>query len=268
VEIIILATKEDVYAEASSRVVGWIHKKLDTVLGLATGKTMLGIYKNLIAEHKQSRVDFSAVKTVNLDEYLGLDPEDPMSFLSYMNQNFFHHVNVKKENILIPDSLPEDVESECEAYEEAIRKRGGIDIQLLGIGRDGHIGFNEPSSSLQARTRVKTLTDETLLDNFGSTEGPRFAITMGIGTIMDAKEIILVAVGKEKAKAISSMVEGPVTASCPASALQLHPKVKVILDTEAAQLLDRKDYYMWVWEHKKEVEKPHLLSRKNDKNFR
>jgi glucosamine-6-phosphate deaminase len=109
---------------------------------------------------------------------------------------------------------------------------------------------------------VKTLTDETLKDNFGSTEGPRFAITMGIGTIMDAREVILVAIGRDKAKAVSLMVEGPVTASCPASVLQLHPKVKVILDTEAAHLLDRKDYYMWIWEHKKEAEKPHLLSRK------
>jgi len=262
VEIIILAAEKDVYAEASSRVVAHIHKKPSSVLGLATGKTMLEIYKNLIADHKQGQVDFSAVKTVNLDEYLGLDSKDPLSFFSYMFQNFFRHVNVKKENILIPDSLPEDVETECEAYEEAIREMGGIDVQLLGIGRDGHIGFNEPSSSLQARTRVKTLTDETLRDNFGSTKGPRFAITMGIGTIMDAKEIILVASGEEKAKAISLMVEGPVTASCPASVLQLHPKVKVIIDFEAAYLLERKNYYMWVWEHKKEVEKPHLLYRK------
>lgn len=261
-EIIILATEKDVYAEASSRVVDWIHKKPNAVLGLATGKTMLGIYKNLIAEYEQGRVDFSAVKTINLDEYLGLDPGDPLSFHSYMRKNFFRHVNIKKENILIPDPLPEDVERECEAYEEAIKERGGIDIQLLGIGRDGHIGFNEPSSSLQARTRVKTLTDETLRDNFGSTEGPRFAITMGIGTIMEAKEIILVAVGEEKAKAVSLMVEGPITASCPASVLQLHPKVRVILDRGAAHLLERKDYYMWVWEHKKEVEKPHLLYRK------
>ena len=265
-EIIILASKHDVYAEASSRVVDHIHKKSSAVLGLATGKTMLGIYKNLIEEYKKDQVDFSAVKTVNLDEYLGLDSNDPLSFSSYMFQNFLQHVNVKKENILIPDSLPEDVERECEAYEEAIRERGGIDVQLLGIGRDGHIGFNEPSSSLQARTRVKTLTDETLRDNFGSAKGPRFAITMGIGTIMDAKEIILVATGEVKAKAISQMVEGPVTASCPASVLQLHPKVKVILDTEAAYLLERKDYYMWVWRHKEEVEKPHHLYRKKDKD--
>jgi glucosamine-6-phosphate deaminase len=179
-----------------------------------------------------------------------------------MFQNLFKFVNIKKQNILIPDPLPEDVERECEAYEEAIIERGGIDVQLLGIGRDGHIGFNEPSSSLMARTRVKTLTDETLKDNFGSTKGPRFAITMGIGTIMDAKEIILVAIGKEKAKAVSSMVEGPITSSCPASALQLHPRVKVILDNQSAHLLERKDYYMWVWEHKKEAEKPYLLSSK------
>jgi glucosamine-6-phosphate deaminase len=264
VEIIILGSEEDVYAEASSRVVEWIHKKPNAVLGLATGNTMLGVYKNLIVCHKKGRVDFSGMATVNLDEYLGLGRDDPLSFHSYMVQNFFQHVNIKKENILIPDSLPEDVEAECEAYENAIRERGGIDIQLLGIGRDGHIGFNEPSSSLQARTRVKTLTDETLKDNFGSTEGPRFAITMGIGTIMDAREIILLAVGREKAKAVSCMVEGPVTASCPASALQLHPKVKVVLDTEAAHLLERKEYYMWIWEHKKEVEKPHLLYKKKE----
>jgi glucosamine-6-phosphate deaminase len=266
VEIIILATEKDVYAEASSRIVDRIHKKPDAVLGLATGNTMLGIYDDLIAYHKQGQVDFSSVQTVNLDEYLGLEPGDPLSFHSYMHQNFFLHVNINKNNILIPESLPEDIDKECEAYEKAIKARGGIDIQLLGIGRDGHIGFNEPSSSLKARTRVKTLTDETLKDNFGSTEGPRFAITMGIGTIMEAKEIVLVAIGEKKAKAVSLMVEGPVTASCPASALQLHPKVKIICDSEAAQLLVRKEYYKWICEHKREVEKPHLLYRKKEKD--
>ena len=265
-EIIILDTEKDVYAEASSRIVDAIRKKPRMVLGLATGRTMLGIYKNLIADFSQGRVDFSAVKTINLDEYLGLKPDDPLSFHSYMNQNFFMHVNVNPDNILIPDPLPENVERECEAYEEAIKQWGGIDIQLLGIGRDGHIGFNEPSSSLQARTRVKTLTDETLKDNFGSTKGPIFAITMGIGTILDAREIILVANGKEKAEAVSRTIEGPVTASCPASALQLHPKVKVICDSTAANLLERKDYYRWIWKHKKEVEKPHLLYHKNRKD--
>jgi glucosamine-6-phosphate deaminase len=266
VEIIILNAEKAVYREASSRIVERIQKKPNAVLGLATGRTMLGIYENLIADFCRDRVDFSNTKTVNLDEYLGLSPDDPLSFHSYMEHHFFKHVNVDPDNILIPDPLPENVEKECENYEESIKKLGGIDIQLLGIGRDGHIGFNEPSSSLKARTRVKTLTDETIKDNFGNSEGPRFAITMGIGTILEAKEIILVAIGAEKAEAVARMVEGPVTASCPASALQLHPKVKVICDSEAAQLLERKEYYRWVWEHKREVEKPHLLYRKNRKD--
>jgi glucosamine-6-phosphate deaminase len=262
VEVIILSDEEEVFREAAARIVGLIHRKPDAVMGLATGKTMLGVYRNLAEAYKQKKVDFSSVVTINLDEYLGIDPENPLSFHSYMQKNFFEHVNICRGNILIPNPMPDDVEEECENFERAIKERGGIDLQLLGIGRDGHIGFNEPSSSLQARTRVKTLTDETLRDNFGSTEGPRFAITMGIGTIMEAGEIILVALGSEKSEAIACMVEGPVTASCPASALQLHPKVKVIIDHEATRFLKRKDYYMWVWEHKREVEKPHLLYRK------
>lgn len=266
-EVIILATEEEVFQEATARIIGLVHRKPDAVLGLATGKTMLGIYRNLIAAYREKKVDFSSVSTINLDEYLGIDPTNPLSFHSYMQKNFFEQVNVFQENILIPNPLPGDVEEECENFEHAIEKKGGIDLQLLGIGRDGHIGFNEPSSSLQARTRVKTLTDETLKDNFGSKEGPRFAITMGIGTIMEAREIILLATGAEKSEAISHMVEGPVTASCPASALQLHPKVKVIVDHEAAWLLKRKDYYLWVWEHKNEVENPHLLYRKKGSKF-
>lgn len=261
-EVIILPNEKDVFREATARIVELIQRKPDAVLGLATGKTMLSLYQKLIVAYKEGKVDFSSVNTINLDEYLGIDPENPLSFHSYMRKNFFEHVNVPQGNILIPNPLPEDVEGECENFEQAIKNRGGIDLQILGIGRDGHIGFNEPSSSLQARTRVKTLTEETLRDNFGSTKGPRFAITMGIGTIMEAREIILLAIGDEKSKAISCMVEGPVTASCPASALQLHPKVKVIIDREAARLLKRKDYYIWVLEHKREVEKPHLLYRK------
>ncbi len=258
-EIIILDAEKAVFRETWSRIAEGIRKKPRLVLGLATGKTMLGIYKSLITDFERGLVDFSSVKTVNLDEYLGLRPEDPLSFHSYMDHNFFRHVNLDPKNTLIPDPMPKNVEKECEAYEEAIEKWGGIDIQLLGIRRDGHIGSNEPSSSLQARTRVKTLTDETLKDNFGNSEGPRFAITMGIGTILDAREIILVAVGAEKATAVFRIVEGPITASCPASALQLHPKAKIICDHAAADLLERKEYYMWVWKHKNDVERPELL---------
>jgi len=262
VEIIILHSEEEVYKEVAERIISLVNRRPDAVLGLATGRTMLGIYEGLREAYQNGRVNFSSVVTVNLDEYLGISPDDPLSFHHYMGEHFFKHVNIKKENRLIPDPLPEDVEKECEDYEEAIKKRGGIDLQLLGIGKDGHIGFNEPSSSLQARTRVKTLTDETLMYNFGGIDGPRFAITMGIGTIMEAKEIVLVALGKEKAEAVSRAVEGPVTASCPASALQLHPVAKVILDKDAARLLKRKDYYRWVWEHKRQVEKPSLLYKK------
>ncbi len=261
-EVIILSSKKEVCKEAAERVVALVNRRHNAVLGLATGRTMLGVYKALSDAYRKERVDFSSVVSFNLDEYLGLSPDDPLSFHHYMHEHFFDHVNIKQENRLIPDPLPEDVDRECEEYEDAIKKRGGIDLQLLGIGKDGHIGFNEPSSSLRARTRVKTLTNETLIDNFGNTDGPRFAITMGIGTIMEAREIILVALGAEKADAVSRTVEGPVTASCPASALQLHPVAKVIIDTAAAQSLKRKDYYMWVWEHKRQVEKPHLLYKK------
>lgn len=261
-EIIILHSEEEVYQEAAERIISLVNRRPDAVLGLATGRTMLGIYDALRDAYKNGRVNFSSVITVNLDEYLGLSTDDPLSFHHYMAEHFFNHVNIKKENRHIPDPLPEDVEKECEDYEITIKKRGGIDLQLLGIGKDGHIGFNEPSSSLQARTRVKTLTDETLRYNFGSVDGPRFAITMGIGTIMEAKEIVLVALGMEKADALTRAVEGPVTASCPASALQLHPVAKVIIDEDAAQLLKRKDYYKWVWEHKRQVENPRLLYKK------
>jgi glucosamine-6-phosphate deaminase len=264
VEIIILHSEKEVYKEAAERIISLVNRRPDAVLGLATGRTMLGIYEALRNAFQDGRVNFSSVVTVNLDEYLGLSPDDPLSFHRYMDEHFFRHVDIKEENRHIPDPLPKDVDKECKDYEDIIKRRGGIDLQLLGIGKDGHIGFNEPSSSLQARTRVKTLTDETLLYNFGSIDGPRFAITMGIGTIMEAKEIVLVALGKEKADAVSRAVEGPVTASCPASALQLHPVAKVIVDEDAARLLKRKDYYIWVWEHKRQVEEPSLLYKKRE----
>ncbi len=257
-EIIILDNYQEVCEEVGRRIISLIKAKPDAVLGLATGRTMLGIYEYLVKAYKEGRVDFSLVTTFNLDEYLGVLPTDPLSFHYYMEENFFKHVNIPRENIHIPSPMPEDVEEECERYERAIKEAGGIDLQLLGIGRDGHIGFNEPTSSLQSRTRIKTLTEETLRDNFPEGKGPRFAITMGLGTILEAREIILVASGKSKAEAIAAAVEGPLSASCPASVLQLHPKVKVIIDKEAASLLKRKDYYIWVYTHKRQVEKEDL----------
>jgi glucosamine-6-phosphate deaminase len=261
VEIIILPNYQEVNREVTRRILSLIQKKPSAVLGLATGRTPLGIYRELIAAHKRGEADFSRVTTFNLDEYLGFDHDDPVTFHSYMEKNLFAHVNLNPANTHIPPSRPEDLEKACRDYEEELKAAGGIDLQLLGIGREGHIGFNEPSSSLKARTRVKTLTEITLRDNFGDSKGPRFAITMGIGTIMDAKEIILVALGHEKADAVACTVEGAITAMCPASVLQLHPKVKIILDEKAAGKLEKYDYYKWVYEHKHLVEK--FLAPKN-----
>lgn len=260
-EIIILDNYEEMCEEVGRRVISLIKAKPDAVLGFATGRTMIGIYEYLVKAYREGRVDFSLVTTFNLDEYLGVLPNDPDSFRYFMNEHLFKHVNIPEENINIPSSLPEDVAKECEEYERKIKEAGGIDLQLLGIGRDGHIGFNEPSSSLQSRTRVKTLTEETLRDNFPEGKGPRFAITMGLGTILEAKQIILAASGKEKAKAVADAVEGPLSSSCPASILQFHPNVKIILDKEAAILLKRKDYYIWVYTHKRQVQKEMYYGR-------
>lgn len=266
-EIIILPESEDVYAEVTRRIISLIQKNPKAVLGLATGRTMLGVYSRLVKDCRDNKTDLSGVTTFNLDEYLGVAPDDPESFRYYMEKNLFKHVNLDKKNIFIPSSLPGDVEKECGLYEERIRKKGRIDLQLLGIGRHGHIGFNEPSSSLRARTRVKTLTDETLRDNFGKKKVARFAITMGIGTILDTREVILVAVGDRKAVPIAEAVEGPITSSCPASMLQFHEKAKVVLDEKASKLLKRKEYYKWVWEHKKEAENIKKQSPNPGKNF-
>jgi len=253
-EVIILPTEESAGREAAERVIIAVASKPDAVLGLATGRTMEGIYRRLVEACRRSRISFARVVTFNLDEYLGIPPEDPRSFLSYMRKHLFDHIDLPSGNAHIPPSQPANLEVDCRRYEDAIGRAGGIDLQLLGIGREGHIGFNEPSSSLRARTRVKTLTDTTLRDNFGQDGGPRFAVTMGIGTIMEAREILLVAFGRAKARVVAEAVEGPITASCPASALQFHPRAKIVLDEEAAGRLERKDYYKWVYAHKREAE--------------
>jgi len=253
VEIIILPSYKQVSHEVSRRIILSVRKNPGLVLGLATGKTMLGVYQNLVSTYQKENIDFSQVITFNLDEYIGLSPNDPLSFHSYMKENFFSKININPENTHILPTQPNDIEDACQEFENLIKKSGGIDLQILGIGREGHIGFNEPSSSLQARTRVKTLTKTTLRDNFGLEKGPRFALTMGIGTIMDSNQILLMASGKVKAQAIARAVEGPLSSSCPASILQFHRDAKIILDRQAASLLKRKDYYKWVWKHKNEV---------------
>ena len=223
------------------------------VLGLATGSTPLRLYRALVEGHARGEIDFSAVHTFNLDEYIGLPKDHPQSYFHFMRTNLFEHVNLAPENIHFLDGRPEKVEEHCAEYETQIREAGGIDLQVLGIGRDGHIGFNEPTSSLRSRTRDKTLTRETIEDNkrfFDREEDvPKWALTMGVGTIMEAREIVVLATGRAKASAVAAMVEGPVTAMCTASALQSHPHVRVICDEAAAAKLNYDEYYRWMYEH-------------------
>jgi glucosamine-6-phosphate deaminase len=207
--------------------------------------------------HEEEGLDFSRVTTFNLDEYLSLDPDHPQSYRCFMRENFFRHVNVDPGRVNIPDGLATGLEDECERYEGVIRDAGGIDLQLLGLGRDGHIGFNEPSSSLGSRTRVKTLAQETIQDNarfFDRPEDvPRFALTMGVGTIMEARRILLLASGKSKAEALRATIEGTITAEFTASILQLHPRVIMVADEDAAARLKRREYYRYVEDKAQEL---------------
>lgn len=235
---------DEMSREAAKLVASRIRRKPNLVLGLATGSTPLGLYKELIRLHKEEGLDFSKVVTFNLDEYIGLSPNHDQSYRYFMNVNLFNHINIDKRNIHIPDGMAEDIEAHCEWYEEQIRKFGGIDLQILGIGANGHIAFNEPGSSLSSRTRIKTLTKQTIKDNarfFKSIdEVPKYAITMGIGTIMEAKELVLLANGQNKADAIKATIEGPISTMCPASIIQMHRKAFVFVDKAAASKLSHK----------------------------
>jgi glucosamine-6-phosphate deaminase len=251
-EIIIQPTEEAAARIAARLMARLLRDKPDAVVGLATGSTPLPLYRELV----QMKLDWRRVTTFNLDEYVGLAPEHPASYHYFMRENLFRHINISAKNIYIPDGMTSDVPAFCRRYEERIRKAGGIGLQLLGIGSDGHIGFNEPSSSLASRTRIKTLTARTRRDNArhfgGEAQAPHHVITMGIGTIMESRHCLLLAFGKKKARAIAGAVEGPITAMNPASALQLHPKVTICLDEAAASLLKMKRYYRWVFENKPE----------------
>lgn len=228
-----------------------------SVLGLATGRTMEGVYARLVRMHQEEKLDFSLCRTFNLDEYVGLPPENPHSYRFYMNRHLFSRVNIDPRNTYLPDGMAPDLEKACRKYEEQIREFGGVDLQLLGIGASGHIGFNEPLSSLSSRTREKALVGSTLAINgtlFGNQAGamPRRALTMGVGTILDAERIILLATGAEKAGILAKAVEGPITSMVSATALQLHRHCRVIVDEAAAEKLEGKDYYRWCFENEPE----------------
>jgi len=251
--LVLKANAEELGREAARMVANAVRRNPALRLGLATGSTMLGMYKELVRLHREEKLDFSRVLTFNLDEYLGLPANHPQSFHFFMQQNFFSQVNVAPGNIHIPDGAIKGAYQEyCASYEDSIRSAGGINLQILGIGRNGHVGFNEPTSSLGSRTRLKVLSKETIEDNrkfFAAHEEiPQCAITMGIGTILEARRILLLASGAPKATAIAKAIEGPVTASVTASALQLHSDVTFIVDREAGAQLKQQDYYQRVLE--------------------
>jgi glucosamine-6-phosphate deaminase len=246
-EIVIHDSTQQVCATAARIIKSRLAKKPDSVLGLATGRTMEGVYRELRG------VDLSQATTFNLDEYLGVGPGDPGSYAHYMREHLFSHVNLSEERIHLLDGLTTDPEHECESFEKAIERAGGIDVQLLGIGENGHIAFNEPGSSLASRTRFKTLASSTIASNkecFPGGQPPRHVLTLGVGTILESKLCLLLAFGRRKAQAVASMAEGPLTAMCPASALQLHPRTIVLLDEEAALQLKLVDYYKLAYEQK------------------
>jgi len=234
--------------EAARMIANAMRKKPDLRLGFATGDTQQGMYRELVRMHREGALDFSRLITFNLDEYIGLPAGHPQSFRASMHKSLFDHVNITASQIHVPDGSPRgNFDEVCKQYEEEIQRAGGIDLQIVGIGKDGHIGFNEPTSSLASRTRPKTLMQQTIEDNRhnfpAGDEPPSAAITMGIGTILEARRILLLASGAAKAKAVALAVEGPFTASVSASALQMHRDVTILVDHDAAENLQHKDYY-------------------------
>ncbi len=247
-EVVIVGSQENgarIVADAIQRLVG---TEAQPTLGVATGSSPLLVYRELIDRFRHGTLSFASTTCFLLDEYVGLEPDHHESYHSFIRREFTDHIDLPADAILGPDATPADLADAGVRYEESIAGRGGIDIQLLGIGTDGHIGFNEPSSSLGSRTRVKTLTLETRTANARFFEGqldevPRYALTQGIGTILEARHLILIASGPGKADAVARAIEGPLTAAHPASALQLHPHVTVVIDDFAASELAHANYY-------------------------
>ena len=247
-EVFICRSAEEASQLAGARINNAVRSNPNTVLGLATGSTPLPLYKEMI-KACNGGLDYSKVRTFNLDEYYGISPDHPQSYRKFMNNNLFSQLNIDLKNTHVPDGLARDVAAHCAAYEAEMKAAGGIDIQVLGIGSDGHIGFNEPSSSLASRTRLVTLTLQTISDNarFFATadEVPHYALSMGVGTILEAKQCIMLCFGANKAKSVKGAIEGGISQFNPASALQMHPNTAVYLDEAAAADLQLKDYYRW-----------------------
>jgi glucosamine-6-phosphate deaminase len=254
-EVIIQPDQQAAAALTAALVAARLRARPELVLGLATGRTMERVYDRLAA----MALDFSRCRSFNLDEYIGLDASDAHSYRHYMDEHLFARINIVRANTQVPDGTAADLDAEARRYERAIAAAGGIDLQLLGIGEAGHIGFNEPLSALMSRTRAKALTPMTRRQNapmFADDPAavPARALTMGVGTILEARELILLATGAAKAEVVAKAVEGPVTAMISASALQLHPNCKIILDEAAAGRLTQRAYYDWVFMNEPEWE--------------
>jgi glucosamine-6-phosphate deaminase len=233
-KLLVVKDYEEMSSVVSKMLKDIINEKADAVLGLATGSTPIGLYKKLIEMNENKEIDFSNIKTINLDEYVGLGEENPQSYRYFMNENLFNHINIDKANTFVPDGLAEDLEKETKSYDKKIEELGGIDIQILGIGSNGHIAFNEPDDFLISETHVTNLTKSTMEANsrfFKSiNEVPTKAITMGIGQIMKAKKVLLLVKGEDKIEVIKELLNGNITTNNPATILKLHEDATIIID--------------------------------------
>lgn len=253
-EVIILPSSKEIGALAADAIEALIRQKPNAVLGLATGSSPLPIYDELARRHDEAGLNFEQVSGFALDEYVGLPVGHYESYREVIRREFTNRVDVAAENVHGPDGATEDIAGACQNYEFAIKAAGGIDLQILGVGTNGHIGFNEPGSSLASRTRIKTLAEQTRQDNarfFDHLDQvPHHVVTQGLGTIMDARHVVLVAFGTGKADAVRDFVEGPVSASCPASVLQFHPRATIIIDEAAAAKLAGASTYRHAFDNK------------------
>lgn len=253
-EVVILPGKEQAGALAADAIEALLRRTPKAVLGLATGSSPVPIYDELARRHEHSELSFAQAQGFALDEYVGLAPGHPESYAEVLRRDFSQRLDIAPGQVHAPDGGATDIAAEGARYEAAIKAAGGVDLQILGLGTDGHLGFNEPGSSLASRTRIKTLTEQTRQDNarfFGSIEEvPHHVITQGLGTIMDAKHLVLIATGEQKAEAVHASVEGPITAFCPGSVLQLHRHVTFLVDEAAASKLVLADYYRHTWANK------------------
>lgn len=255
-EVIICKDADEAGRQAAARIAAILSTRPDPVLGVATGSSPLPTYRALADLVHSGRLDVSRLRAFALDEYVGMPIDDERSYAATIRHEVTERLGLDPAGVHVPDGLASDIVAGCRAYEKAIRDAGGIDVQILGIGGNGHIGFNEPSSSFASRTRIKTLAPRTLRDNAryfkeGETV-PTHCVTQGLGTIMDARHVVLLASGEKKADAVAAAVEGPVSAMCPGSILQHHEHAVIVVDEAAAANLKLADYYRYVWQHKPE----------------